>query len=117
MKSNYEYGLDILGADMGDVASFVPWLNVVSSIASSAQKKDSKTAATATKEPEKKEPDTAAVVRKALAQERVRREMEEAKAKAEASARRSKIIMYSVLGAVGVGAVGIATWAIVKKRR
>ena len=121
----YEHGLDILG-EGADVASFLPWLGVVSSLAggiagASDKKKGGDkglgglagglTGGGAAQPARPSGPTAQQAVATAMRQERARQEAE----KLKASAARTKILLYSVLGVLGVGVVGGAVYLVARK--
>lgn len=112
--SAYRLGTEVLGDGIGD---FVPWLGVVGKIAGGAgsiasasdKKKDDKS----DKKDDKKtsEGNSAAAIKQAFAEERMRQETE----KAKDAASRSNMILVGV-GVVAVsGVMGLLAWLIAKK--
>src|SRR4051812_48602195 len=103
------FGADVLGGDfdLSSVASFIPALAVVNSLAGGKKSEDKKTAGGsgvggggvgATAEPSPTGKDVRRAVQDALAQQKLR----EQKEKAEASARHTRYALYAALGVVGL---------------
>jgi uncharacterized protein YlxW (UPF0749 family) len=134
----YRTGLDVLGADAagaakaaGAAASFSPWGAIFEAAAGIATQqiaqKQQRDADTATQRAANREQaDQAFAAHQAQMAQTVKAvtnppkkapdASQQAKAKAEESARKKRIVMYTVIGAVGVTGAGIAAWAIFKRR-
>jgi hypothetical protein len=97
----YADGLDALAGEGLNIGDFVPYLNTISKLAGAAGQGGQ--AAQAQQRP---------TAEQLIAQERARQE----RAKAEADAARTRMILYGVLGVVGLGAAGLTTYLIVRKR-
>jgi hypothetical protein len=83
-------GVDVLGAGLG-VGDFVPWLNIVGKVAGGlGGGGDDKAKADAA---------TAIAIKKALEEQAAK----QAREKAEAEARTTRMILYGVLGVTAVG--------------
>lgn len=103
VTGTYQQGLDFMGVSFSDVA---PWLDVAGKgagiLASGVAKGATGGAFSAGK------PSTEEQVRKALEEQR-------AKDRAEAQARTTRIVVYSVLGIVGATA-GIVAWKTLTRK-
>lgn len=86
--SRYSRGVDVLGDGIMDM------IPIASMFSKGGDKKDAAPAA----------PSTAEAIRVALEQERIRRASE----KAEADAAQTRLILFGVLGALGVGGLVLA---------
>lgn len=89
MKKSYLQGLDVLGG-LG-VADFVPWLSTISKVAGGLGGGGDDKA--------KSDAATAAAIKKALEEQAAK----QAREKAEAEARTTRMILYGALGVTAVG--------------
>jgi len=89
----YNQGLDVLGADIGDILKFIPAVSAISSLTDKGKTPGTPGTATAPSA------DTQALIKKALEEERARQ-------KAEAEAKKTRTLMYVIIGTMGVAAIG-----------
>ena len=111
----YKRGFEVVGVDMSD---FTPWIATVGKVAGGLTGGFASGltggALDLTKQGKgggKPASSTEAEIKKALEAE----QRKQALAKAEASARTTRLLLYGTLGVLGVGVVGTTIWAIVRK--
>lgn len=123
--SDHSEGLDVLGAGAADVANYIPALSILSSLTSGmggGDKKDGGAGGMGGMIPgmggggaAKPSEDT---TKKDAAAEKLRQavsKMQQSQKEAQREVARSRTILYSVLGVVGVAGVGVTTYLLTRR--
>lgn len=98
----YSEGLDALAGEGVNVGDFIPWLNVVGKVLGAAGQGGAQT---------QQQPSQMQQMQMMKMQQE-----QQARAKAEADAAKTRLLVYSVLGVLGLGGAGLATYLIVRKK-